>query len=221
MCVLVALAVNDLYTPLLERAMERDVSSSLFCPRCGKKVTAEEDYCLDCGQMLIDIPPEELKIMKAKRHSMIRLNWSIVFLGVFSVLSIIGAIASFLMTDVSGNFVTMMLGSDLPTALNEMNLSQEQYLSALRIEGVLSIITSIFAIISLVCCFKRNHFTVALAACIAASLGIFVEFFFINEKMIMSVLTATIIQAIIGIVIAVMIYKSRDQFKEENFATTA
>lgn len=193
--------------------MERKESVPYFCPHCGKVVSPDEEYCPDCGQIVIDIPAEERKRLNACRKSMIRLNWSVVLLGAFSVLSVVGAIISFVTSDVSGNILSSTLGSELASTLNSMELTQEQYNDILDTDISASLLAGVFAVMSMICCFRRRCFTLALGACIASSVILLVEMLFMNEKMIMSMLTATVIQSAVGIFVATMIYMSRDQFK--------
>ncbi len=195
--------------------MEKDDSLS-FCPYCGRKFEADDDgFCPECGKMIVRGPFERVKEAVQQRKSMVRLNWTIVFLGVFSVFSIFGAIVAFISIGMSNDMMEAAISTHFSNDITNLGLSVEQYVEALKVDGAISIVVGIFAIISLYCCLKRIHFNIALGACIATSLGLIVEFLFMSRQMIIASLLGTFIQVAIGFIIARMIYLSRDQFIDQ------
>ncbi|MDR2698727.1 MAG: zinc ribbon domain-containing protein [Candidatus Methanoplasma sp.] len=168
-----------------------DKENSNFCSGCGAPLRDSDTFCASCGTTRGgSANTTQYGNPKPKSHTLV----------VAAVLSIIWALIALGL----GIYFTLWVDSlmDLINStpeyleiLNEYGITTSDMSSVLYMIGAVLIASGLFAAISAALCLMKKFYIVALIMCILAS-----------------VLVITALVGIVGLIVAYLIYKGRDEF---------
>lgn len=170
-----------------------------FCLGCGRVLNDDEHTCPYCGRSDGTVEQEQPRLVIS--GEMIRLNWAFVLLIAYGIISVVEGIPTAFSSEGVVNTVQGLFGA-------EVMPSSVEYIRILTLEGFISLFSGIFALIAAFLCIKRRSATLALAACLAASVTLLTEFIFNPAASPLIIL----VEFLFGILVMRMIYNSRNVF---------
>ena len=170
-----------------------------FCLGCGRELKDDEHTCPYCGRS--DGIMEQVQPRVVISGERIRLNWAFVLLIAYGIVSVVEGIPAAFSSEGVVNTVQGIFGVQaMPNSV--------EYIRILTLEGFISLFSGAFALIAAFFCIKRRSVTLALAACLAASVTLLTEFIFNPDASTLIIL----VEFLFGILVMRMIYSSRNVF---------
>ncbi len=184
-----------------------------FCPACGAMLTEDSAYCPSCGRPLHSEPMPGSSpaggygghVNKSQQSMGGVFLIAFILTVLYCVVAILGGIGIALSADSMVNILEQF-AADQGMTLQELlatfgyNISgtHDQIVSQLATAGWLTAAVAIPAVVSVYLCYKRTYFTYAVILLAAAS--------------ILAFFTEGIIGVIIGVLVTIGVYTSRDYF---------
>ena len=194
-----------------------DEKDTVFCTRCGAKMAPDAVYCPECGAQMAVIPQrttEEYFDMHAPRKQSEMMKWVKILLFVYAGISIL---IGFMLAGLGGWSINVLEQTDpeyTKSLLESFGMTKSQYVDYCTTVGIISLVSGALALISGIMCVKRRYNKVAISICVVASLICFAQLFFTPSSSIASDVLSCAISAIIGCIVAYLIYKVKDEFDD-------
>lgn len=191
-----------------------------FCPHCGFKLESESAYCPSCGSILREPDPQQYASSPNGAYVSNNMRGPLlaafVMLVLFSVMELIGAIGCLSFNSSTYDMMDQMFRETMDQSfvgfIQEMfnvTITKEQIISQMFAMGLISLLTGAATVFTAVLCYKRTKHMVAVGACILATVLVFCTGF---VAPMFGGPMGYIFNVIIGVIVALMIYVSKEQF---------
>lgn len=191
-----------------------------FCPHCGMKVESDASFCPQCGSSLGNSSPTQSGPVyaqytntKTTGRSMV---WIYLLLGLYTAFSLIGGLGSIASPDATVEALKTILGADgWAQFLSDYGMTTDQeYIDFMVKGGIVTLISGVFAAVSLLLVLMKRYNTLSVVACILASVSLFAIIPFCNSATLSDNIISSAFQCIIGLLVALLIYKRKSEFMD-------
>ena len=189
-----------------------------FCPACGANLPENSAFCPECGQRVSGEEPAGqsgytgYQPYRNTDRLAGKLLVAVIFCGLYAAMSIIGGLQSLSIDSSSLDEADDFLESFMDMTLEEMmEMNRNEILDYLHINGIVSMISGVLAGAGAIVAGMRKQRFVAVGLVVAASVACFGV---LAAPGAVSSITGIILDVIIGLVMAYLIYSSPEYFNE-------
>lgn len=193
-----------------------------FCRCCGAKLRPGEVQCHECGHLTGQTQaantapqtsafvPREIPVDAQVNNAFKVLTFMI---GIYVVVFLLVGVVSTFFAQVEVDYMKIAYGSGWEKYLSEIGIASDtEYINNLILDGGITLISALFALIALLLVSARKHCMVAVMACALGSLVILFTFAFVKTSSIGDIVTC-VLQCIIGLLVTRTIFKLKDSFE--------
>jgi len=149
------------------------MDEEFYCTKCGKKLAPEAQFCQYCGETVIGSPADLHRKEQAKEFDNMvkesRRTWLLFLLAIYAIPAAI--ISAYILADTSAIANTIWGYNDMQEwYASHPDVTLDTVKTYVMAVGAMVAASSICAIISLICCYLRKYWIVAVVTCFLASL---------------------------------------------------
>lgn len=183
-----------------------------FCSKCGAKIRQSTEYCSECGSPVNGtVPVADNVAYVSHERSNDHMLWIVILTGLYAVISILSGISAL----GAESLVSMVKDVD-PVAweqmLKSLRITEGEFISYMVGTGYASLVSGILAAVAALLSAKRVYWKVALGACVAGSLVVFITVAFTPSGFIVPSVLGAVIACAIGLLVSYMIYGSKSNY---------
>ena len=188
-----------------------------FCPACGANLPENSAFCPECGQRVSGEEPAGQSGYTGYQpycntdRLAGKLLVAVIFCGLYAVMSIIGGLSLLSMDASMIDQIDEVLEPSETTIEEILDMSRSEIVDYFRINGIVSMISGVLAGAGAIVAGMRKQRFVAVGLVVAASVACFGV---LAAPGAVSSITGIILDVIIGLVMAYLIYSSPEYFKE-------
>ena len=188
-----------------------------FCPACGANLPENSAFCPECGQRVSGEEPAGqsgytgYQPYRNTDRLAGKLLVAVIFCGLYAVMSIIGGLSLLSMDASMIDQIDEVLEPSETTIEEILDMSRSEIVDYFRINGIVSMISGVLAGAGAIVAGMRKQRFVAVGLVVAASVACFGV---LAAPGAVSSITGIILDVIIGLVVAYLIYSSPEYFKE-------
>ena len=189
-----------------------------FCPACGANLPADSTFCPECGHNLAGPVSSGQEAGAGVGYGYSKpglsgkLKTAAILCLIYAILEVLGSFSLLSMSMATIDMLDDMMGEDgwFENMLNDMgyDMTAKEFVDMCHITGIISLVSGVFAGIGSILCFKLRKKMIAVGLVVAASLVLLVGCMYPMN------IFSTIIDVIIGLLMAYLIYSSPDQFAD-------
>lgn len=185
-----------------------------FCQFCGAKLKDGAEFCTSCGKQVSRHNGQNNSHGRTRSDDY--LLWATIFVGLYAVIGIIGGLVSVLSADwMVQTMESFFTPEGWANFLNSMGLSSSAEFKSYTItEGAVALVSALIAAVSTVLCSMRKYWESAVGSCAIAAVVLFVSLAMIPSSAVSYNISSVVIQFVIGIIVAYVIYKAKPSFTE-------
>ena len=157
------------------------MEDSKFCTGCGKAIEPDMQFCPKCGRVVAGSETEQ-EFKEAEKQVSVamafaRRNWLIFLLGIYAIPIIIAAII--VLVDASSTASAVWSSTEFQDWMksHSYTFTEADIKNAITSAGAMALVSGIAAAVSLVFVYKRKNWTIAVIACLIASILCFWSIF--------------------------------------------
>ena len=188
-----------------------------FCPACGANLPENSAFCPECGQRVSGEEPAGqsgytgYQPYRNTDRLAGKLLVAVIFCGLYAVMSIIGGLSLLSMDASMIDQIDEVLEPSETTIEEILDMSRSEIVDYFRINGIVSMISGVLAGAGAIVAGMRKQRFVAVGLVVAASVACFGV---LAAPGAVSSITGIILDVIIGLVVAYLIYSSPEYFNE-------
>ena len=188
-----------------------------FCPACGANLPENSAFCPECGQRVSGEEPAGqpgytgYQPYRNTDRLAGKLLVAVIFCGLYAVMSIIGGLSLLSMDASMIDQIDEVLEPSETTIEEILDMSRSEIVDYFRINGIVSMISGVLAGAGAIVAGMRKQRFVAVGLVVAASVACFGV---LAAPGAVSSITGIILDVIIGLVMAYLIYSSPEYFNE-------
>ena len=188
-----------------------------FCPACGANLPENSAFCPECGQRVSGEEPAGqsgytgYQPYRNTDRLAGKLLVAVIFCGLYAAMSIIGGLSLLSMDASMIDQIDEVLEPSETTIEEILDMSRSEIVDYFRINGIVSMISGVLAGAGAIVAGMRKQRFVAVGLVVAASVACFGV---LAAPGAVSSITGIILDVIIGLVMAYLIYSSPEYFNE-------
>ena len=187
-----------------------------FCQHCGAKVGQGTVICPYCGQCVTGSFTEvQDQSYIVNRGRSITLTWMCILILAYAVTSLINLTAVLSADTYISVYKSLCTESQWALILSSNGMTTDSEFAAYLVNiGIVASVSGALAFVSGVLVLLRRYHKVSVIFCVVASLVLFAIVLFSNGTNIVSNLLSAILQCLIGLMIARILYRCGPEFRD-------